>query len=146
MFGIEHQNVIGTGSGLKTWLIGWCCLSNTRGFTLLEMMAVMVIFGTLISVTIKKFDIISDTASQTALSVGVRELNTRETMVWSQIKLSHDGWLNDGVVFSEVDKQVGKGYKWDPAPNAAGGTLHFKAQSVDLNRNASTRKSAGIWR
>jgi len=145
MFGIERKDDIGTCSGRKYPLDGGCRLNNPKGFTLLELIAVMVIFGTMLSVTIKKFDIISDTASLTALKVGVRELNTRETMVWSKVKLSHDGWLDDGIVFHAVDKQIGKGYGWNPLPDADGGTLHFKAQSVDLKRDASTRKSAGSW-
>ena len=119
---------------------------NVKGFTLLEIMAILVIMGTMFSITIKKFDLITDSAGLTALKVGVRELNTRETLVWTNIKLSDDGWLNDGAVYNAVDKKIGQGYGWNPAPTVFGGKLHYKAQSIDLNRDASTNKSTGAWR
>jgi prepilin-type N-terminal cleavage/methylation domain-containing protein len=36
---------------------------NQKGFTLLELMSVLVIMGVVVSVAIKKFDLLSDTAS-----------------------------------------------------------------------------------
>ena len=135
----------GSGSGLQQRFKGWHLLRGVKGFTLLEVMAVLVIMGTLFSISIKKFDIISDTASLTALKVGVRELNTRETLVWANIKLSDNGWSNDTEVFSAVDKNIGREYGWNPAPDVSGGKLHYKAQSVDLNREASTNKKTGKW-
>ena len=71
---------------------------NQKGFTLLEMMSVLVIMGVIVSVAIKKFDLLSNTASITAIKSGIRELNTRETLVWTQIKLSDTGWSNDELV------------------------------------------------
>jgi prepilin-type N-terminal cleavage/methylation domain-containing protein len=38
-------------------------VTNRKGFTLIELMAVMVIMGVMVSVAIKKFDLLSDTAS-----------------------------------------------------------------------------------
>ena len=102
-------------------------------------------YGHPVFISIKKFDLIIDSASLTALRVGVRELNTRETLVWTNIKLSDDGWLNDGVVYNAVDKKIGQGYDWNPAPTVSGGKLHYKTQSLDLNRDASTNKSTGAW-
>jgi hypothetical protein len=108
-------------------------------------MAVMVIMGVMFSITVKKFDLLSDTASLTALKVGVRELNTRETLVWTNIKLSDNGWSNDADVYTAVDKEMGHEYNWNPAPNVSGGKLRYKAQFVDLNRDASTTKTTGVW-
>ena len=121
-------------------------LNNKKGFTLLEIMAVLVIMGTVVSVSVKKFEVLSDTASLTALKVGVREINTREALVWTQIKLSDDGWSNDDEVFDAIDKNTGRGYSWNPVPDVSGGTLHYKSQSADLDRKASTDRSAGSWK
>jgi len=145
MNGFDRPIDGGSGSGLQIRLRGWHLLQIAKGFTLLEVMAVLVIMGTLFSRSIKKFDLITDSASLTALKVGVRELNTRETLVWTDIKLSDDGWLNDGVVYHAVDKKIGQGYDWNPAPTVSGGKLHYKIQSLDLDRDASTNKSTGAW-
>lgn len=101
--------------------------------------------GVLVSVGIKKFDLISDTANITALKVGIRELKTRETVAWTKIKLSDTGYTYDAEVYGEVDKNIGQGYGWNPGPEISGGSLHFKSQSIDLHRIASTRNSPGSW-
>ncbi len=145
MCGFDRKKEGGSGSWLQNIIQGACRRNNTQGFTLLEMMAVLVIMGTIFSISMKKFDVISDTASLTALKVGARELNMRETLVWTKIKLSDEGWLNDAAVFNAVDKKIGQGYDWNPAPDVTGGRLHYKAQSIDLNRDASTIKSSGNW-
>jgi prepilin-type N-terminal cleavage/methylation domain-containing protein len=125
---------------MKTTLI-----NNPKGFTLIELLSVLVIMSVFLSVGIKKFDLLSDTASITALKEGVRELNTQETLVWAQIKLSDTDWTSDIGVFNTIDKNLGQGYRWNPGPNIGGGTLHYKSRSVVLVRNESTRNSVGSW-
>ena len=120
-------------------------IANRRGFTLIELMAVMVIMGVMVSVATKKFDILSDTASNTAIKTGVRELNTQESLVWIQMKLSETGWITDLDIYNAVDKNLGAGYSWNPDPNISGGTLHYKSQSIVLARDESKRNSVGSW-
>ena len=120
-------------------------IANRKGFTLIELISVMVIMGVMVSVAIKKFDILSDTASITAIKAGVRELNTQESLIWIQMKLSETGWTSDADVYSGVDKKLGQGYSWNPGPNISGGTLYYKSQSVALIRNESKRNSVGSW-
>ena len=119
---------------------------NQKGFTLIELLSVMVIMSVMTSVSVKKFDLLSDTASVKAIKAGLRELNTRETLVWTQMKLSDAGWANDDGVFNALDKNLGTGYRWDPGPLTSGGTLHYKSQSIALNRTQSTRHSVGSWK
>ena len=120
-------------------------IANRKGFTLIELIAVMVIMGVMVSVAIKKFDILSDTASITAIKAGVRELNTQESLIWIQMKLSETGWTSDVDVYNAVDKSLGQGYNWSPGPNISGGTLYYKSQSVVLVRDESKRNSVGSW-
>ena len=120
-------------------------IANRKGFTLVELMAVLVIMSVFLSVTIKKFDLLSDSASITAIKEGVRELNTQETLVWTQMKLSDTDWTSDLDVFDSVDKNLGQGYRWNPGPNIGGGTLYFRKQSIVLVRNESKRNSMGSW-
>ena len=121
-------------------------VANRKGFTLLELMSVMVIMGVLFSVAIKKFDLISDSSSITAIKSGIRELNTQETLVWIDMKLSDTGWTADVDVYNSVEKNLGQGYRWTPGPAITGGTLYYDSQSVVLVRNPSTRQTVGSWK
>ena len=118
---------------------------NQRGFTLIELVSVMVIMGVLASVTIKRFNLISTNAETRALESARVELNIRETLTWTQLKLSNDGWIDDDNLFGEMDTVLGTGYSWDPGPTRTGGTLFFRGISVELTRNLSTSSSAGNW-
>ena len=120
--------------------------SNQKGFTLLETMSVLVIMGVIFSVAIKKFDLISDSASMTAIKTEVRELNSQESLVWIQMKLSDIGWVSDVDVYNAIEKNLGQEYNWSPGPAISGGTLHYKSQSVALVRNQSTRHTVGSWK
>jgi len=119
--------------------------SNQKGFTLLEVMSMLVIIGVIFSVAIKKFDLISDSASMTAIKTGVRELNTQESLVWVDIKLSDTGWTSDAGVYNGVEKNLGQRYRWNPGPAIDGGTLHYESQSLALVRTQSTRHTVGSW-
>ena len=123
------------------------CLDQ-KGFTLIELISVMIIMGVVASVSIKKFDIVSTTAGEKALNLGIKELNIRESLTWSNIKISSDGYTNDADLWSllEPDLDLGGRYSWNPGPDiAAGGTLHFDSNSISLNRQPSTASTAGKW-
>ena len=64
-----------------------CSLRNQKGFTLIELISVMIIMGVMSSVAVKKVDFITDTASTRALATTVKELNVRESLVWSNMKI-----------------------------------------------------------
>jgi prepilin-type N-terminal cleavage/methylation domain-containing protein len=120
-------------------------INNQKGFTLIELTSVLIIMGVMVSVVIQKFDLLSDNASITALQAGVGELKSRETVTWFKIKLSDTGYTNDEDVYNAVDKDIGQEYSWNPGPLISGGRLHFKSQSVNLNRVPSTPNSPGSW-
>ena len=120
-------------------------LRNQNGFTLIELISVMVIMGVMGSVAVKKVDFITDTASTKALAISVKELNVRESLVWSKIKISIDGYTTDADLFSALDKNLGAKFKWNPGPTVDGGTLHCESQSIVLNRTHSTTSAVGKW-
>jgi prepilin-type N-terminal cleavage/methylation domain-containing protein len=118
---------------------------NQKGFTLIELLSAMIIMGVMGSVAVKKVDFITDTASARALAIAVRELNVRESLVWSNLKISNDGYITDADLFSVLDKDLGAKFKWNPGPTIDGGTLHCESQSIVLNRTPSTTSAAGKW-
>lgn len=120
---------------------------NQKGFTLIELISVMIIMGVVASVSIQKFDIVSDTANERALYTGIKELNIRESLVWSNIKISSEGYSTDEELYGPVISNLGSIYKWNPDPpdRLEGGTLSFRSASKTLNRQESTQSSAGKW-
>jgi prepilin-type N-terminal cleavage/methylation domain-containing protein len=120
---------------------------NQKGFTLIELISVMIIMGVVVSVSIRRFDLLSDSASQSVLHAGVKELNIRESLIWTNSKISLEGYTNDETVFAAVDTKLGSGYTWNPDPpdRVSGGTLTFKSASRTLNRQESTQSAAGRW-
>ena len=121
------------------------CTLNQHGFTLIELISAMVIIGVMASVGVKKMDLISDTATERAMLEAVKELNIRESLTWTNVKLSPAGWIDDAQLFAAVDTDLGSDYKWTASPNALGGTLSFRTTSIVLSRTASTTSSIGSW-
>ncbi len=120
---------------------------NQKGFTLIELISVMIIMGVVASGSIQKFDIVSDTANERALYTGIKELNIRESLVWSNIKISNEGYSTDEELYGPVITNLGSIYKWNPDPpdRLKGGILSFRSASKTLNRQESTESSAGKW-
>ena len=121
-------------------------IPDEKGFTLIELIFGLVIMSILASLAVRKFDLLSDIASLNAIKAGINELNAREALVWSKIKLSDSGWLKDLDVYNAVDKNLGQGYVWRIGPKINGGTLYYNMQSVELKRTESTINSNGFWK
>ena len=122
-----------------------CYVSNKKGFTLVEVVAVMVIMSVLASVGAKKLDLLSHNASDRVLEQGLKELNTRETLVWTNIKLSDSGGIIDADVFAALNTDLGPEFNWTVGPDITGGTLSFRSQSIQVTRIASSSLSMGRW-
>ena len=120
-------------------------ISDQKGFTLIELISVMIIMGVVASVSIEKFDLLSDTASQQALYSGIKELNIRESLTWTNLKISSAGYTRDEDLYPLIDTDLGGGFSWNPGPTISGGTLYFRANLKTLTRIASTETSAGKW-
>jgi prepilin-type N-terminal cleavage/methylation domain-containing protein len=122
-------------------------IPGEQGFTLLELIAVLVILSVLAAIAIPRYLSIDQSARQRAIDAGIAELNGRETLTWSNIKITMTGYLDDASLFPQLDTTLGADYAWvGGPPDQDGGTLNFKGSTlVPLTRTESTFEKPGYW-
>jgi prepilin-type N-terminal cleavage/methylation domain-containing protein len=118
---------------------------NQKGFTLIELIAVMIIMGVVASIALNRYESLSDAATQQVLTAAVRELNVRECLTWTNIKVSREGYTDDENVYAALDTDLGPKFKWNPGPGIGGGTLHSGIRACVLVRTPSSFAAAGRW-
>ncbi|MEW6428609.1 MAG: type II secretion system protein [Thermodesulfobacteriota bacterium] len=127
-------------------------LANQKGFTLVEIIAVLILLGILAAVAIPRYMDMTTEARQKAIDAGIAEMNSRESMVWGKVKLSatpaNDAAMDAAVLaHADYSSNLGADYSWSAGPTAAGGTLSFQsATGVALTRTAATLISPASWR
>ena len=120
-------------------------LFDCNGFTLIEIIVVLVILSLLSAVAVQRINALDLAATQRSLEYAVAELNSRECLTWSREKLSASGWVSDAKFFSEFNTYLGSAYTWG-SKVPEGGVLSFKGLEVNLERTASTCSKPGCWR
>ena len=123
-------------------------LNNQKGFTLVEIIAVLILLGILAAVAVPKYIDLTNNAEIRAIDAAVAELNGRENMAWANIKLSATGYgaTSDNDVWTEVNTSLGDKYDTSAFVQATGGNIVFDNNTtINVVRTPSTVTSPGSW-
>jgi len=122
-------------------------LLNANGFTLVEIIAVMVILGVLAAVAVPRYVDLEENARQKCIETVVSEINAREILTWADYKISTSGFVSDASIFDKINYNLDPGYVWQPGdPTLTGGIINFKGESFTLSRWASSHLKSAVWR
>ena len=130
-------------------------LFNRQGFTLIELIAVLLLIGILGALAMPRYIELDASANLRAVDAAVSELNGRESLIWAEIKttIDYDPITGDDDIWARMKNDpgltypdLGDAYRWATLPDKSGGGLSFReSPEVTLNRSPSSMSAPARW-
>jgi MSHA pilin protein MshA len=120
-------------------------LKNEKGFTLIEIIAVLVILGILAAVAVPRYFSLMDQSRISAAQGAIGELKSRASGAYAKLLLSGNG-SDPGVtlVSGSISSDVGSDFtSVSITPSAGSGTIIFSVALVKGNTMSTT--PSGTW-
>ncbi len=120
---------------------------NDLGFTMVEILAVLLLLGLLAIIAAPRFLNLTESARSRTIDAALTELNGREKVAWGQALLQSGGIPDDATIFTAVaPENLGSDFQWEAPPSREGAsTLRFQGTTHGLWRTAATPTQAGKW-
>jgi len=118
-------------------------LRSKKGFTLIEVIAVLVLLGILAAVAVPRYIDVADTARDRAVDAAIAELNGREAVAWAQSMIAGSGTADDAAIFTAVNHTSLGG---DFLVTGDGPyTITMSGTAVTVARTGATSIQPGRW-
>ena len=112
---------------------------NLKGFTLIEVIAVLVLLGILTAVAVPKYIDMATAAKMKAIDAAVAELNSREALTWGKEQLN-----GSPIGMTSVSTDLGDGYTLDKSGEKVT-KITFQDEWKSVSFELATGENPGVY-